>query len=388
MSYTDKAVLPIGERITYERGDGAVVDLKITQPVKLTSSQQTATSTTCPIPNGKQQSLRVSKSVVIPAGVPIVINPNARVNMRGNETPKQQPGGKQQFNDDRVIDHPSVGGKYTAFILFYGDYHDLHRKCLMSFLSTVKGTRVDLRVGSNAVCQATLEMIEQSVAQGFITKHYYHPENAFKYPVMREMFYDESHPITTKWILWFDDDSLCDVEPNWMNILSTHIAQHHKDKSGHMVGAKYHWGSNRKQREVLASRPWYRGRQWRGHNEQPSPNGTRIYFVTGGFWALTTEAMRAADIPDLGTGLTHNGGDWQIGEQLYQAGYGLLQFNGKKQFVRTSSVDRRGVTMPLIDQTQAQQQPQQPARHPITPPRFTPVTQSPATPKLRRIVEL
>jgi hypothetical protein len=121
-----------------------------------------------------------------------------------------------------------------------------------------------------------------------------------------------------------------------------------------------------------------------------SPNGNRIIFTTGGFWAITTEAMRAADIPDLGTGLTHNGGDWQIGEQIYQAGYGIKQFNGKKQFVRTSSVDRRGVTKPTIDQVE-QISTKATAIGPTELPKQPVLKQPdaiPPMPKLRKIVEL
>ncbi len=355
-------------------------------PAEPTVEAETAKLGTCAPQLGERQHVRTSASIVIPAGVPITINPKARINIRDKSGPVR-PGQAKAFPDD-ILDHPTVGGKFTVFVLFYGDYFDLHKKCLSSLLATVPGKRIDLRVGTNAVTQPTLDMITEYVSQGFITKHYYHPENDYKYPVMREMFWDETHPIETKWVLWFDDDSICDVEPNWLNILGTHIAQNHKDKAAHMIGANFIWSTNERQRAILASRPWYTGRPWRGANGQPSPNGQKIVFAAGGFWAITTEALRAADIPDLGTGLTHTGGDWQIGEQLYQAGFGIKQFNGKKQFVRTSSVDRRGVTKPTIDQV---------ARTHTIPAQTPPVAASQAAtpakpaatiPKLRRIVEL
>lgn len=312
-----------------------------------------------------------------------------------------------------MLDHPAVGGKLTACILFYGgeEFYELHKRCLESFLASTPSHRIDLRVGSNALNAKSLAMIEKYVEQGFITKHYRHDDNAYKYPVMREMFFDPEHPITTKWVLWFDDDSICDVEPSWLNILAIHIAQNQKvDKMPvHMVGAKYTWTMNNKQKEVFTSRPWYKGRPFRQANGQPSPNGNKIIFATGGFWAITHEAIVACDIPDLGTGLTHTGGDWQIGEQLWQGGFGLKQFNGKKQFVRTSSVDRRGATMPTVDQVDdvtrrvAAQVPQAAnaatrSPHVLTPPPMnqTPTppptapqkTGKPQQPKLRRLVEL
>ncbi len=345
---------------------------------------------TCAPIAGQRQHVRTSASIVIPTGMPISINPKARINVRDKPGPAR-PGQPAALQED-IMDNPAVGGKFTVCVLCYGDYFELHKKCVSSILATVPGKRIDLRVATNAANQATIDMIDDFVRQGLISKHYRHTENDFKYPVMREMFWDDSHPITTKWVLWFDDDSICDVEPNWATILATHISQHHKGKDAHMVGANFVWTTNKKQRDILASRPWYKGRQWRSANGQPSPNGQKIIFVAGGFWAITHEAIRAADIPDLGTGLTHNGGDWQIGEQLYQAGYGLKQFNGQKQFVRTSSVDRRGVTKPTIDQvtrTNTISPPQQPpVQPPVAASQAAPPKPAAVQPKLRRILEL
>lgn len=342
--------------------------------------------------------LKTSASITIPRGVPIVINPKARITTAAKK-PMTRPGQAAAYQNDDVVDHPAVGGKVTIFVLFYGDFFDLHKKCLTSLLATVQHRRMDLRVGSNALGAESLALIEEYVAQGFITKHYRHETNDYKYPVMREMFWDDSCPITTKWVLWFDDDSTCDVETNWFNILATHIAQHHKGRDAHMIGANFVWSANERQRAIMASRPWYKNRPWRDSKGQGSPNGNRIIFAVGGFWALTLEALRAADIPDLGTGLTHTGGDWQIGEQLYQAGYGIKQFNGQKQFVRTSSVPRRGVVKPTIDQvghasnitpqpsaTPSPQQPVSPTRNePLQTPPAAKV--KPAIPSLR-IVDL
>jgi hypothetical protein len=249
--------------------------------------------------------------------------------------------------DPAVFDHPDVGGKFTVCALFYGPdrFFDLHQRCLNSIISTVPRNRLDLRVGSNELNKKSLAMIRGYVKQGIITKHYEHRENVWKYPVMREMFHDPSCPIDTKWVLWFDDDSICDKTPAWSNILAQAIIQHHRANNAHMFGAPYVWNLKAGQKEWLESRPWYRGKAWRLHNGKPAPNGNKIVFCTGGFWAITNEAIKNCNIPDVGIG--HNGGDVTIGEQLYQGGYGMKAFNGKKQFVHTSSVPRRGVTMPM-----------------------------------------
>lgn len=251
--------------------------------------------------------------------------------------------------DISTMDHKDVGTKFTIFVLFYGgeEYHQLHRRCIETLIATTPQDRVDIRVGSNQLNAKSVEMLDGYVANRLITKHYRHTDNALKYPVMREMFFDPACPIKTKWVLWFDDDSICDKNPEWLQLLAQHIVMHHKGIN-HMFGARLTWTLSQKQKDVLHSRAWYTGKHWQNNGGTTTPGGTKITFATGGFWAITHEAIVKCDIPDLTTGLTHNGGDWQIGCQLYQQGLGLKQFNGNKQFVNTSSVPRRGVTAPII----------------------------------------
>lgn len=322
-------------------------------------------------PNGKSTKARASTRLSLPKDHPLAqaafsgksrVNGNAiKVNNsalegRPNSDPNQpvhvahKPGSPHPAvvsTDPAMFDHDDIGGRFTACMLFYGpqQYHDLHRRCLESFLSTTPRDRIDLRVGSNALNPQSLALIQKYVDEGVITKHYEHKENVYKYPVMREMFWDESHPITTKWILWFDDDSICDRTPAWLNVLGQHIIQHHRRDNAHMFGAPFIWTLQNGQKQWYERRPWHRGKPWRLHNGQPSPNGNKIIFPTGGFWALSREAMIACNIPDPEIG--HNGGDVTIGEQLYQGGYRMKSWNAKKQFIHTSSVKRRGETKPM-----------------------------------------
>jgi hypothetical protein len=249
--------------------------------------------------------------------------------------------------DPAVFDHADVGGRFTACMLLYGpaDYADLHRRCLESFLASTPRERIDLRVGTNALNSESMKLLRRYEEQGVISKIYENAQNRYKYPVMRDMFYDPEHPITTKWVLWFDDDSICDRTPAWLNILAHHIIKHHRRDNAHMFGAPFIWTLQQGQKEWYERRPWHKGRPWRLHNGQPSPSGNKILFATGGFWALTHEAMVACQIPDVELG--HNGGDVTIGEQLYQGGYGMKTWNAQKQFIHTSSVPRRGVTTPM-----------------------------------------
>lgn len=284
------------------------------------------------------------------------VNPNANLEGRPGRDPNatptvaHTPGSPHPAivpTDPAIFDHEDIGGRFTAFMLFYGpeEYYQLHKNCLETFLGTTQRDRIDLRVASNALNKKSLALIDKYVGEGAITKHYKHPKNDFKYPVMREMFWDESCPIDTKWILWFDDDSICNRTPAWLNILVQHIIQHHQRDNAHMFGAPFVWTLQNGQKEWFESRGWHRGKKWRLHNGQASPNGNKIQFCTGGFWALSKEAMINCNIPEPDIG--HNGGDVCIGEQLYQGGYRMKSWNAKKQFIYTSSVKRRGDTKPM-----------------------------------------
>jgi len=288
---------------------------------------------------------------------PAIIRPEARLETRGPNrsvevarAPAQ--GGNKNTGvhaklDENAYDHPDVGGKFTICALFYGPekFYDLHARCLNSIISTVPANRMDLRVGSNALNKKSLKMINDYVAEGIITKHYQNKQNRLKYPVMRDMFFDPKHPIDTKWVLWFDDDSIADRTPAWSNLLAQHIVQYHRRNNAHMFGAPFVWTMKDEQRKWVKSRSWYNNKAFRLHNGKSSPSGNRINFCTGGFWAITHEAIVKCNIPDPEIG--HNGGDIMIGEQLWQGGLGMKTWNAKKQFIHTSSVKRRGETKPM-----------------------------------------
>lgn len=327
--YTDTSYPPIGTSLRYQRGDGAIVTLKIEEP-------------------------GIAATLPPPQLQPLQLNP--QVHFEGRPRPAQvvpQQPAKQPIlqpveagPDEAIFDNDYVGGRFTVCVLLYGPstYHTMHRRCLESIITTVPAGRMDLRIGSNELCSESVDYVECLVQKGLCSKHYRHPGNDRKYPVMREMFYDPSHPINTKWLIWFDDDSIADRDPQWLTTLAQLITAYYPQNS-HMFGAKHIWTFMPGQLEWYKSRPWYRGKLFRDHRGAPVPNGNKILFAAGGFWALSTQAMRACNIPDPELG--HNGGDYTIGEQLWQGGFSLKAFNGQKQFVHTSSVPRRGVTDPF-----------------------------------------
>lgn len=320
MAYTDRSYLPVGTHLTYRRGDGAQVTLSI--------DGQGSPRALGPAPSGQLSHIDPAK-----------LSPDVKL----GATPKPKPT-SLPFSDGPVFDDPIIGGKFTVFILFYGpvQYHPMHLRCLNGVLGTIPAARMDLRIISNELCRESLELIEQLVADGRCSKHYRHETNRKKYPAMREAFYDPDHPITTNWLIWFDDDSMADIEQHWLQRLGEQIVQFYPSTENYrMFGAKYVWTLQHGQAAKYRTRPWYKGRPFRMHNGRPSPNGNKVIFATGGFWCLHTETMRICGIPDAE--IQHNGGDVTIGEQLYQNGFAVRQFNNDKNMVLTSSCPRRGL---------------------------------------------
>jgi hypothetical protein len=242
-------------------------------------------------------------------------------------------------SDDAIFDNPIIGGKFTVCGLFYGpaQYHSLHMRCLNSIITTCPPGRLDLRAASNDLCEETDAVLTRLAEHGIVSKYYRHQQNDLKYPVMREMFHDPEHPITTKYTLWFDDDSIADRNTQWLKILAGTIIQ---NPDVGLFGADMVLQLSPQQMEYYKQRPWYKGKKFRLRNGKPAGNGNYAVFVAGGFFAIKTEAIKVADIPD--PALTHNGGDYTIGEQLYQNGFTLKGWNRQKQFIHTSSVPRRG----------------------------------------------
>ena len=228
--------------------------------------------------------------------------------------------------------NPRFGGKITVFVLCYGGYPLLAKQCIGSILRTVPPEVLDLRVGTNESVSETIDFLYTTPA----TKIYVHETNSFKYPVMREMFYDPDHPIETKYLLWFDDDTWVQ-RSDWLKQLCSLILATPEEKADMFGTPMFHdtrmfMKNGHEPRKWFEEAEWYKNRPLRARNGYaPGGRGTAIDFAVGWHWALRTEAMRAANIPD--TRLQHNGGDITIGEQLHQAGFTLNSWNQGKMYV-------------------------------------------------------
>lgn len=253
-------------------------------------------------------------------------------------TPRRIGSLKPQF---RILDDPAIGGKLTVCVLCYGPHTDIARRCLSSLLLSLPPDRLDLRIGANDVAPETMAYLQSLPA----TKIYSEGGNRYKYPRMREMFWDESCPITTNYVVWLDDDTWV-LDPQWVTKLGQaildpqardcamfgDIMSHDLSRYAHRGGRPDHW---------FRAADWYQGRNLRSRSGQPeTPNGSVIDFAVGWCWALATEAIRAANIPDVR--LRHNGGDITIGEQLHQAGIGIWPWNKAKSLIACPSRENGG----------------------------------------------
>lgn len=262
-----------------------------------------------------------------------------------NPTWEHPPEAKPHENERpefATLDKPYVGGKFTAFVLGFGDHVDLVRRCLNSIIDTVPEHRIEIRVALNQPSPAMAQFVHDCPR---VTQIYGGDSSRRKYPAMRTMFHDKDNPIKTDYILWFDDDSWC-RDPLWLVKLSEAITLNHPQQC-RLFGPKYihDLAPLRKGGKTpdawFMNAPWWRGRPlYTAGGNRIAPNGSQIPFSSGGFWAMATHVIDEAGIPD--TRLNHNGGDITIGCQVVQAGYKVFDFDPKKQFVRWSDAPRRG----------------------------------------------
>lgn len=237
---------------------------------------------------------------------------------------------------------------FTIFALCYGEFPDMHRRFLSAVSRTTPARDVEIRVFCNALGPASKAVVNP-LLHSRATRVYRSEKNLLKYPAMRQMLHDPVSPIMSEWVVWLDDDSMCDVNPNWLaNLRQTIAAARARDPHVALVGDIRRTDLPQpKYADWLRRAPWHKGRPMRGRQRDvPVPNGASVHFVSGGCWAVRTSTIYAAQIPDVR--LEHNGGDICIGEQVYQAGGTMVVWNHNKQQVVTSSVPRRGVNQGVL----------------------------------------
>ena len=233
--------------------------------------------------------------------------------------------------DAAVFQDPHIGDRVTICLLMYGDFTDLHQRCLNAVLATTPKSRVEIRVGGNQLCRETTTYLQRLQESGDVSHLNLAPANRRKYPVMRDLFREP--PLTTDWVIWLDDDTLCNIDNNWLTKMLS-IAAANFDRGCRWVGPHYKYNMNAAWREWCAQGGWYHGVPW--------PQDGKIGFATGSLWCAHVPTLLAADVPDCRLG--HNKGDVTVGCQFHQAGAKLCNFSSRKESVNWSSSARRGLT--------------------------------------------
>lgn len=282
-----------------------------------------------------------------PGKPPILISENNWDPAWAKQLPKEEKPRAGERPEFAALEHPYVGGKFTLFVLGFGDHYDLLERCISSIVNTCPRHRFDLRVALNQPTQRVSDYVYGLREAGVVTQSYVDRGERRKYPAMREMFNDPDCPIETPYVCWFDDDSWC-RRHDWMVHLTNTIVANHPHQ-GRLYGCRMYYDLMMAKREGAPREKWFQqAKWWKGRNlyatggSRLSPNGSQIVFASGGFWALATHVIREADIPD--ERLNHNGGDITIGCQVTQAGYKVVDFSPrpKKEVIAWSDAPRRG----------------------------------------------
>lgn len=219
----------------------------------------------------------------------------------------------------------------TICVLLYGDHYNLHERILWSLEDRLNSHKVrepigQIKIGMNRVCRRTMELLdlvyERLVPMGYKFVEYKTRKNAFKYPMMRRMFFDENHPLTP-WVMWFDDDSYLDFTPGarWFAHLLERAEYHKVD----MVGKIYYQAMKPKQWEWIQKQAWYNPQVGQPPANKLFKNRPAFRFATGGWWMARSSIFIKHDWPTPELKLC--GGDSMLGELCRHQGYNLQNFD-------------------------------------------------------------
>ena len=220
---------------------------------------------------------------------------------------------------------------YTICVLCYGDFFELHKRCIHSILFHTQPEGYELRIGLNNVGKETYDYVmgpvQKVLGEQFVV--FNSEKNIKKYPMMRKMFHSEDAPIKSPWVIWFDDDSYVE-STEWIQDLEKKILR----EPGAMFGKKYFIHLDGNQPKWMEEARWYRGRPIQMDTKK---GRLKVDFITGGWWAMPRHWIANLDWPD--PRILHNGGDVALGEALRQNNGMLINhYSG----IQIDKADRRG----------------------------------------------
>jgi len=235
---------------------------------------------------------------------------------------------------------------YTVCVLLYGDHPDLAERVLSSLARPVWYRSFNLRIAwQNLSVESQMVLLkyvdifmeknDNPLLVGPLETCMKGQEPYYKYPMMRRLI--RTHPITTPYVMWFDDDSLIRPDAPDEFFMDVGNVMAHCDICGHI----WQWKWRGQQARYIKDQPWYNGK----------PIRKSIPFITGGWWTIRTEILARHNWPP--EDFEHNGGDAMLGELCYQQGYTMKNYtrgvgiNCDDSLVG-SSAKRRGFSQPPI----------------------------------------
>jgi hypothetical protein len=233
-------------------------------------------------------------------------------------------------------------GKFTICCLFFGHYEELAMRLLRSLetLRTDPAARQrigELRLGLNVPSESVVNAVRHYHIKwqesGVETRSFWGDGKKYKYPRMRQMFYEPV--IRSEYAMWFDDDSYLDLSPASGSLWLDRIRQAIDDYQ--MLGSRYTIDFQGQQREWIKDQWWYRGKDLALRSQ--------ISFCQGAWWVIRTKALYELNYP--WPELQHNGGDTMLGEAMYQFGWKMKHFRdgvhiNADEIGRESKAKRRG----------------------------------------------
>lgn len=299
------------------------------------ASPQGAPASTSPAPAPSPQPAPARSPTPLPAGTFRPESPTPSTLWSAARNPKRAV----------ALQHPSLGGKLTVFVLSYGDHAPLLQRSVEALLGSTHPDDVEIRLAGNQLGDTSRRALRELEAAGQLCLAIDNPTNDLKYPVMRRLFRDPERPVLSKWLLWLDDDTLCNRAADWLQQLALCLQGGlAADPRLGMAGPRRIFTLSPGNARWVRQASWYRGRHFQDSRGRPAPGAQGVHFAVGAFWALRRECIETCDLPDHRLG--NNGGDWAVGASLWQNQYGLANFSPHKEIVNWSADKRRGRSDP------------------------------------------
>lgn len=199
-------------------------------------------------------------------------------------------------------------------VLFYGSdryCEDLARRVLNGPMQQLAAAGAEFRLGFNASSSAvkrfTWELFCDAPGGVSVVDC---PENIYKYPMMRRLFY--CAPWSKQYVMWFDDNSYIDpgthAVSDWLARVVSQL------RGAELLGSVHKTALVGDQQTWIRAQPWYQGR----------PVKSYVTHINDSWWAARAEPLINADWPH--PALRHHGGDVMLGALWQQLGYRLAHF--------------------------------------------------------------